>query len=54
MSIDVYHANMSSKRFVRLTKQMTRLYARNADMYRAEFSLPLLVFPKAPMAHQPL
>ena len=51
MSTAVYHASMSSKRFVRLTNQTMRLYVRNADMYPAEFSLPLPVSPKAPMAH---
>jgi hypothetical protein len=54
MNTAAYHANMSSKRFVRLVKQMKKCYARNADMYRAEFSLPSPVSPKAPTGHQRL
>lgn len=52
MSIAVYHVNMSLRKFVRSVKQTMRLYALNADIYRAEFSLPLPVSLKAPTGRQ--
>jgi hypothetical protein len=54
MSIAVYHANMSSRKFVRSVKQTMRLCARNAVMHHVESSLPLPVSPKAPMGRQRL